>query len=191
MNNPKTITIFGSSRPEEATPDYQRAYDLGYALTEAGFRIINGGYGGTMTASAQGAHEAARKSRAKVTITGVTCDAFGRPRANPWINNEIRTENLLRRLEILLESADAYIILPGSTGTLLELAAIWELVNKHFITDVPIICVSSYWKPVVDTIVRAGEADGNAITFLDSPPEVVEYLCRYFEKICPSKQTTE
>jgi len=51
----KTIVIFGSSKPKPESGNYLQAYELGKALAEAGYRLANGGYGGTMAAAAQGA----------------------------------------------------------------------------------------------------------------------------------------
>lgn len=170
----KTIVIFGSSKPKPESGNYLQAYELGKALAEAGYRLTNGGYGGTMAAAAQGA-----RSGQSATI-GVTCDAFGRSGPNPWIVKEIRTKNLYERLETLMGLGDAFIVLPGSTGTLLELAACWELINKRFLPNIPIICLTDYWKPVIDIIVESGEADGGCVYFADSIKIVLEVLKKCF-----------
>ena len=185
----KTIVIFGSSKPEPESSDYLQAYELGKALAEAGYRLTNGGYGGTMAAAAQGAQSvlvppfciSERCScRAGPVTIGVTCDAFGRSGPNPWIAKEIRTQNLYERLETLMGLGDAFIVLPGGTGTLLELAACWELINKRFLPNIPIICLTDYWKPVIDTIVKSGEAGGNCVRFADSIKIVLEVLKKCF-----------
>jgi uncharacterized protein (TIGR00725 family) len=48
------ITVYGSSRPKFGEEEYQTAYELGKLLANSGFTVCNGGYGGTMEASAQG-----------------------------------------------------------------------------------------------------------------------------------------
>lgn len=168
---PKTIVIFGSSRPKPGSDRYLQAYDLGKMLGASGYVLANGGYGGVMEASARGAKEAGGET------VGVTCEAFGRGVANQWIDKEIRTASLNERLGKLIGLGDGYVVLPGSTGTLLEIAMVWELINKRFLSERPIIFISDYWKPIVDTIKQAGEAEGGYIRFLDSL-ELVEQELR-------------
>jgi len=185
----RTIVIFGSSQPAPGSDKYLQACELGKALAKAGYRLANGGYGGTMAAAAQGAKsgwvapfcisERCSCHAGPATI-GVTCDAFGRSGPNPWIVKEIRTRNLYERLETLMGLGDAFIVLPGGTGTLLELAACWELINKRFLPNTPIICLTDYWKPVIDIIVESGEAGGGCVYFADSIKIVLEVLKKCF-----------
>jgi uncharacterized protein (TIGR00730 family) len=127
QQNTRTIVIFGSSNPAPKSDNYLQAYELGKALARAGYQIANGGYSGTMAAAACGA------SQAGANTIGVTCNAFGRGGPNQWIQKEIRTENLFERLSTLIDLAHAFVVLPGGTGTLLELALCWELTNKRFL----------------------------------------------------------
>lgn len=181
MTNPnqKTVVIFGSSDPEPGSPLFQQAYELGKTLSEEGYSIANGGYGGTMAAAAQGAAEH-RSSKEQCTITGVTCRAFGRSGPNSWIDKEIQTKTLNQRLQTLIQLADAYIVLPGSTGTLLEIAMVCELINKHFIPERPIIFLSEHWKPVIDTVLLAGDTDPDYLVFADTLNQVKQRLNEYW-----------
>jgi len=170
VKKPKTIVVFGSSRPKPSNPDYIQAYNLGKALALAGFKLANGGYGGTMAGSAQGAGEAGGVS------IGVTCEAFGRSGPNQWISRELTTKDLYERLKTLTDLGDGFVVLPGSTGTLLELALCWELINKKFLSGVPLICLTDYWRSVIDTIVKSGQTDGKCVRFADTPEQVVRLL---------------
>ena len=143
---------------------------MGKSLAEADYGIANGGYGGTREASAKGAKEL------KGHTIGVTCEAFGRKGANQWIDKEIRTTDLQHRLKTLVDLADAYIVLPGSTGTLLELATVWELINKGFLSTRPIICLGHHWKPVIEVIDNCGESNGSSIRFADRCEDVIKLL---------------
>ena len=143
-NNKNTITLFGTANAKSGEPAYELAYETGKLLAQAGFTIVNGGYGGTMLAAAKGAASVGGKT------IGITCTAFGRSGANRYIVEEIKTNSLEERLQTLVKLGQAYIVLPGSTGTLLELAMVWELKNKGFINkDKPIILVGGFWKPLV------------------------------------------
>ena len=53
----KIVTIFGGSRCNEKSPEYQEAKELGARLAEAGFTICTGGYLGVMEAASRGARE--------------------------------------------------------------------------------------------------------------------------------------
>jgi len=136
------VSVFGSSRPKAGDEEYRIAFDVGTALAAAGFTICNGAYGGTMEATARGAKEVGGKT------IGVTCEFFGRD-ANPFIDEAICVKTLSERLMKLIELGDAYIVLRGSTGTLLELAAVWEFINKKVIEKKPIIVVGDFWTPLI------------------------------------------
>ena len=110
-------------------------------------------------------------------VIGVTCSAFGRGSANKYISREIVTKSLNERLEKLIELGMAYVVLPGGTGTLLELAFVWELKNKGFLNgDKPIILLGEYWNRLVE-MVSVDDADSRRhLLFADGPKEVVKIL---------------
>ena len=141
-----TIAVFGSSKPVEGTAPWQQAFELGAALAGAGFTIINGGYGGIMAASAHGAASMGGQ------CIGVTCAAFGRGKPNAWITQEIHTTTLNERLETLIDRAHGVIALPGGTGTLLEIAMIWELINKKFLAPRPLLTLGSFWDAAIGSV---------------------------------------
>lgn len=143
----KTVTIFGSSIPEEGTEAYRDAQALGRALAEAGLAICNGGYGGLMEASSRGAREAGGHT------IGVTCNVWTAA-PNRWVAEEARTATFMERLLTLIERGDAYIVLPGGTGTLAELALVWEMMNKAALSRSvggrkPLLVMGPYWQPVI------------------------------------------
>lgn len=144
------VTVFGSSQPEPLSPAYQTAYELGHAIAAAGWTLCNGGYGGTMEAAARGAVEAGGHT------IGVTCSALGgRGGPNPYIRQEVPTFDLLTRLDTLVRLGWAYVVLPGGTGTLLELALVWEMLNKSLLRrKAPIILLGDFWSPVAGLIRR-------------------------------------
>lgn len=171
--NDKTITIFGTANAKFGEPAYTLAYETGKLLAQAGFTIANGGYGGTMLAASKGAAEAGGET------IGVTCSAFART-ANEYISREIVTDSLDERLDTLIQLGQAYVVLPGGTGTLLELAKVWELKNKGFIeADKPIILVGRFWKPLVDLIAADDPDSSRYIHQADGPRQVVELIIDY------------
>jgi uncharacterized protein (TIGR00730 family) len=146
----KTITIFGSSLPGENSAAYAEARLLGRLLAEAGFAVANGGYAGLMEASARGAREAGGRT------VGITCSIWPSP-ANRWVAEEVRTASFLERLTTLIRRGDAYVVLPGGTGTLAELSLVWEMMNKSTLSKTvggrrPLLVKVPYWQPVLDCL---------------------------------------
>ncbi len=170
----KVVTVFGSSRPVEGDEEYQLAYEVGKQLSLAGFTLCNGGFGGIMEASARGAKEAGGKT------IGVTFNIKDR-KANYWIDENIHVPAIVDRLMKLVELGDAYIVLKGGTGTLLELASVWEFINKGLIAEKPVVIVGRFWQNVVETLREEllWEGVGDCTKFIyraSSPKECALFL---------------
>jgi uncharacterized protein (TIGR00730 family) len=167
----KIISIFGSGRAGSGEPAYELAYKLGRLLAETGFTIANGGYGGTMLAAAKASARAGGK------IIGVTCTAFGRGPANKYITREIVTASLDERLDTLVKLGAGYVILPGGTGTLLELAKVWELKNKGFLGRQKLIILAGvFWKPLVELVTADDPGCARYVHLAEEPEQVRDIL---------------
>lgn len=170
----KIITIFGSSKPLPGEEQYETAYNLGKLLGKQGFNVCTGGFYGIMEAVSKGAVESGTKA------IGVTIDAWGL-NGNQYLTEEIKCETLFERVNKLIELGDGFVILQGGTGTLLELAAVWELVNKDFIDHKPIVCYSSMWKKIVDVMniqIVSEERAATLVKAFESVEEIVNYLVK-------------
>jgi len=159
------VTIFGGSRFREGDKEYELACELGGKLAKAGYTVCNGGYGGVMEASARGAKEAGGKT------VGVTTGEFGGP-ANLWIHEEIRMKKWVKRLFKLIELGDAYVVLDGGTGTLVELFVVWEMLNKKLIQK-PIILLGTRLQGLVGEIQKFPQVISNSNLFLAESSEGV------------------
>lgn len=144
----KIVTVFGSSRPRAGDPEYSNAQSLGAALARKGFAICSGGYGGVMEAVSRGAKEAGGKT------LGVTAEFF-KSRANQWVDEEIRVKTWQDRLFELIRRGHGYVACPGGTGTLVELAVVWEMLNKSVMKQRPIVALGEFWQPVIDRVREA------------------------------------
>ena len=172
----KTITVFGSAFPKEDDAQYKFAYQLGVLLAQNGFNLCTGGHKGIMEAASKGAFDNGG------LVYGVTVDLWN-SEPNPYITIEIREEKLFERITKLLELGDAYIILQGGTGTLLEFAAVWEYANKNLHQPKPIICHSNMWKEIVEVMnkqMKLENRKSDLIKCFDSVEEIVEYLKTVF-----------
>jgi len=160
------VTVFGASGPREGDAAYTVALETGWRLGELGYALANGGYAGTMEASACGAKEAGS------TTIGVTCSIW-RSVPNAHVDRVIRTEALPERLATLIELGTAgYVVLPGATGTLLELAAVWEQQLKGILSRRPIVCIGDFWRPLVEMMAAARADSRELVEVVDGPEDL-------------------
>jgi len=182
MSSEKIVTVFGSSRPETGDAEYEEARALGMALATSGLAVCTGGYGGTMEAVSRGAKEAGGKTY------GITAEFFGRT-ANAWVDVEVRKKTWDERLFSLIELGDGYAVCKGGTGTLVELAVAWEMLNKGVMAGKPVVALGEFWQPILDRVREVeqgpknqsgsrpwGEAGGNLVHAVDTVEEAARYL---------------
>ncbi len=172
-NRDHIITIFGSARPRPGDPEYDLAYEVGRELALAGFTVCNGGYGGIMEASAKGA-----KSAGGRTI-GVVADYFKTRTANKWIDSVVTVQSMVDRLLELVNRGEGYVVLEGGTGTLLELATVWEFMNKGMLPQKPVVVVGRSWDAVVGSVreklMREGSPEiAQSVTVVESARECAQ-----------------
>lgn len=180
-DHPPVISIFGSYAPRPGEPLYEQAYAIGRALARAGFVVCNGGYDGTMKASAKGARDAGGST------IGVTCAVFsdyrGRPlRPNRYIDREIPHTDVMARIREMLEMSAGYVVLEGGTGTLSEFALVWEYVCKKLISPRPIFVVGEFWRPLVDRLVAVRPKSGRHVICVDSAEEIAAQAARLIHR---------
>jgi uncharacterized protein (TIGR00725 family) len=173
----KIITVFGSSRPEEGHADYTEALDLGRALASAGFAVCTGGYGGVMEAVSRGARESGGRVHAVTS-------GFFRSRANRWVEQETRVDTWQGRLFELVRLGDGYVACKGGTGTLVELAVVWEMLNKKAMEHRPFVVLGDFWQPILDRVreverghsSRWGESTDPLVHQAPTPAEAAKFL---------------
>ena len=174
----RTVGVFGSYRPRPGEPEYQLACELGRRIASAGWGLLNGGYGGTMEASAQGAKEAGGH------VIGVVMETFSRE-PNRFTDETCCTRDLWERLQVLLDRSDAYIALPGATGTLAEIATAWEFMCKKLMPPKPLLFLGDFWLPLYRMLVpsrTAKAACGGLVRWQKTPKEAVDFLKQFWEK---------
>lgn len=160
------IATFGSALIGQESAIWQSSYKLGVELARAGAIVLNGGYGGLMEATAAGA-----RSVGGITV-GITCENLPEKGPNPYILHEWKVERWDQRLIALVWLADGYVILPGSSGTLVELAMVIETQLKGFIPPRPVVCLTRFWQPVVRRVLD----HPSLVKFAPTPNEVVRWL---------------
>jgi len=142
------IAIFGGSQAQEGDPVYQSACWLGSALAQSGHTVMTGGYIGVMEAASRGASEAGGH------VIGVTCadiEVWRPVRANRWVKEEIRCTTLRERLNTIIDTCEAALVMPGGPGTLTEAALTWNLLLTESIEPRPLILVGPGWQATFET----------------------------------------
>ena len=152
----KTICVFGNSSPQPGSSDYEEAFELGALLARSGLAVCSGGYYGVMEAVSRGAREAGGHTIGMTT-------PFYKLEPNSYLAEQIPVPRWQDRLFALVEKGDGYIVMKGGTGTLLELAALWESLNKRAIVARPCVAMN-FWAPVLECV-RAVERDRRGRTW--------------------------
>ncbi|MFE3169462.1 TIGR00730 family Rossman fold protein [Streptomyces sp. NPDC059224] len=112
------------------------ARDFGELIGKGGHTLVWGGSDtGLMKVVADGVHEAGGR------LLGVTVE-FLANKARPGADEMVIAADLAERKRLLLEKADAVVIMVGGTGTLDEATEILEL-KKHGRTDKPVVLLNT------------------------------------------------
>jgi uncharacterized protein (TIGR00730 family) len=178
------VTVFGSSRPRDGDSAYAEARELGAALASRGFVVCTGGYGGVMEAASRGAKEVGGATQA------VTAEFF-HAQPNRWVDEEVRVKTWEQRLFELIRRGHGYVACEGGTGTLVELAVVWEMLNKNVMAQRPFAVVGEFWKPIIQRVREVetghaspwGEAENPLIQISATPDEAALYLA---ERLLPA-----
>ena len=186
----KRVCVFGSYK-ELGKKERENIVRLGNLLAKKGFIVVSGGFGGTMEDVSRGAKIAGGKTIG-VTYYRVLKESISayRKKPNKYIDEEIKAKDIFERIDVMMKNSDAFIVLPGGTGTLLELAACLEHINKGLMKPKPIIALGNFWKDALEKLanepVLSEEARSarnalscrDLVTFVDTPEEAVAALFR-------------
>lgn len=178
----KRVAFFGDAEAKTTDQHFIDAYNTAKLLAENGYIIINGGGPGVMLASTLGAK--AGKGKVELVIIdekvnmGVNYEGSGKE--NKSMADKIyRLKNIQDRTEKLNEIADAYVIFKGGTGTMAELALVWEKAKFEYGKHEPILFFGDSWKNTIETMVRELDFDRiekKVYDFADSPEEILKII---------------
>ena len=136
----RAVSVFGSARTPDATPEYELARRTGRLLGEAGFAIITGGGPGTMEAAHRGAHDAG------VQAIALNIDLPFEQPADAWTDISLDFHYFFCRKVMFVRYGSAFVVLPGGFGTLDELFEALCLIQTRKIRSFPVILVGiAYW----------------------------------------------
>ncbi|MFD7505495.1 LOG family protein [Streptomyces sp. NPDC001700] len=176
----RAVSVFGSARTPEGSPEYEAGVKIGRALAEAGFGVITGGGPGAMEAANRGAVEAGGVS------VGLGIELPYEQGLNPYVDIGVNFRYFFVRKTMFVKYAQGFVVLPGGLGTLDECFEALTLVQTKKVTRFPIVLFgSSYWGGLVDwlenTLIAQGKAsqqDLELFHLTDDIDEVVDLVTK-------------
>ena len=140
------VTIFGSARVPRDSWVYAEVKRLAKALAELGCDIVSGGGPGLMQAANEGACEAGSKERS----LGIRVELPFEQEANPFVEEVFEHRTFFTRLHQFVLMSDAFVVVPGGVGTVLETLMIWQLLQVKHLERTPLILIGAMWADLRD-----------------------------------------
>ncbi|EAT60070.1 TIGR00730 family Rossman fold protein [Chlorobium sp. BLA1] len=179
------VTVFGSTRVAEGSPEYLLAEKLGTLLAAEGFAVITGGGPGVMEAANRGAQSAGGVS------IGFNIKLPNQQNPNRYIDQDklVSFQYFFVRKVMFLKYAQAFIALPGGFGTLDEVSEAITLIQTGKSERFPVILMGkSYWdgfyRWIKETMLQEkgyiSEEDLGFIYLEESPEAVVEIIKGFY-----------
>src|SRR6516165_5129392 len=142
------VSIFGSARTAPGVFPYDEVKRLAAELTVMGCDIITGGGPGLMRAANEGA--ASATAGATTRSVGVRVELPFEQEANPFVAEVYEHKTFFSRLHHFMIASDAFVVVPGGIGTLLELSLAWQLLQVSKLYNNPLILVGKMWADLVE-----------------------------------------
>src|SRR5262245_58844627 len=121
------VTIFGSARARPGRYVYDEVKRVAAALAELDCDIITGGGPGLMQAANEGATAAGAPQRDR--SIGIRVELPFEQDVNPFVEQAFEHRTFFTRLHHFVLASDAFVVVPGGIGTVLELMMIWQLLQ--------------------------------------------------------------
>ena len=139
------VAIFGSARAQPGTFVYDEVKRVAAAFASMGCDIVTGGGPGLM----QAANEGARSVGASGSV-GIRVELPFEQDVNPFVEQAFEHETFFTRLHHFVIASDAFVVVPGGIGTVLETLMIWQLLQVRHVDNVPLILVGKMWTGLVE-----------------------------------------
>jgi len=154
------VTIFGSARLKPGTRAYEGVKQLAAELTTMGCDIISGGGPGLMQAANEGAHSI---EKARHRSVGIRVELPFEQEVNPFVGQMYEHRTFFSRLHHFMIASDAFVVVPGGIGTLLEMSLAWQLLQVRKLYNTPLILVGKMWAELVEWGRRSMLIKGNQL----------------------------
>jgi len=142
------VTIFGSARVPKDHWVYIAVRDLAAELTRLGCDIVTGGGPGLMQAANEGVHQADPEN-AKRSM-GIRVELPFEQNVNAFVTEAFEHRTFFTRLHHFVLVSDAFVVVPGGIGTVLETMMVWQLLQVRKLHDVPLILAGEMYAELIE-----------------------------------------
>jgi uncharacterized protein (TIGR00730 family) len=142
------VTIFGSARVAPGHWVYAAVRDMSAELTRMGCAIVTGGGPGLMQAANEGAAQAAPDGDGR--SVGIRVELPFEQDVNPFVGSAFEHRTFFSRLHHFVLVSDAFVVVPGGIGSVLELMMIWQLLQVRKLSETPLVLVGPMWQGLID-----------------------------------------
>ena len=143
------VTIFGSARVPQDHWVYAAVRDVAEALTRLGCDIITGGGPGLMAAANEGTRRAEPHAAGGRSV-GIRVELPFEQDVNAFVTQAYEHRTFFTRLQQFVLMSDAFVVMPGGIGTVLEAMMIWQLLQVRHLQGTPFILVGKMYAELVD-----------------------------------------
>jgi uncharacterized protein (TIGR00730 family) len=140
------VAIFGSARAQPGSFVYEEVKRVAAAFAGMGCDIVTGGGPGLM----QAANEGAAGAGVPAGSMGIRVELPFEQDVNPFVQQAFEHKTFFTRLHHFVIASDAFVVVPGGIGTVLEMLMIWQLLQVRHVDNVPLILVGKMWKGLVE-----------------------------------------
>jgi hypothetical protein len=192
------VTSFGSARAPRDSWVYAAVRDVAAELTPMNCDIITGGGPGLMEAANDGA-SLAYESHAERSIV-IRVDLLIEQKANAFVTQVFEHGTFFTRLHQFVLVSDAFVVMPGGIGTVLETMMVWQLLQVQKLHNVPLILVGKMYSDLVEwcrmhmlrpKFQLASRQDLEIPVCLDDGPSIVRLLREHHTRWLMSQETTK
>jgi predicted Rossmann-fold nucleotide-binding protein len=125
------------------------------------FTVSGGGGPGLMQAANEGAHSIGPKALKR--SVGIRVELPFEQEINPFVGQAYEHRTFFSRLHHFMIISDAFVVVPGGIGTLLELSLAWQLLQVRKLYNTPLILVGKIWAELVEWSRRSMLRKGNEL----------------------------
>jgi uncharacterized protein (TIGR00730 family) len=186
------VSIFGSARIREDTPEYAFARETGRLFAEAGWAVVTGGGPGAMEAANRGCRDGGGLS------VGFNIELPHEQGSNPYLDISLTFKHFYARKTMFVKAAEGFVVFPGGFGTADELFESLTLIQTGKVLHFPVVLFSAdYWAPLLgwvnDRLLPQGMVSPEDLELLmvtDDPAEAVSRVLASYKGLFPDGYRT-
>src|SRR5262245_18904284 len=184
------VTIFGSARVATDHWVYQAVRDLAAELTRLGCDIVTGGGPGLMRAANEEAILAGADDPERASV-GIRVELPFEQDVNPFVGQVFEHRTFFSRLHHFVLVSDAFVVVPGGIGTVLETMMIWQLLQVRKLYNSPLILAGAMWAELLEWARKsmllpdcplASPEDFAIPICCKDGPEILEFVRQHYDR---------